>query len=251
MKVQDVMSRNVFTIRRDATIQEAARAMLEHRVSGLPVVENGGTVIGMLTEGDLLRRREPGTERHASRLTLFLNPGRAAEDYARAYGRFVSEVMTPEVISVGPEMSLEDAIDCMERERIKRLPVMDGTRLVGIFSRSDLLPIIANFARDAAADASSDSATRERVLAAIARERWAPAAQVDVTVSNGMVDLRGVILDMRDRTALRVIVENVPGVKGVRDHLVWIEPMSGSFIESEETATATQAAEAHGRQGRC
>ena len=139
MKTSDVMTRNVLTVGRETSVANAIRVMLDHNVSGLPVLDNG-KVVGIVTEGDLLRRSETGTERHRPRwLEILMGPGRMAGEYVRAHGRKVEEIMTSDVVSVTQETPLDEVVGLMERRRIKRLPVLDHDVLVGIVSRADLL----------------------------------------------------------------------------------------------------------------
>jgi CBS domain-containing protein len=217
----------------DSTVEAAARLMLGHRVSGLPVVDAGGAVVGIVTEGDLLRRTEIGSERRRSRwLELLLGPGRLAADYVLSHARQVGEVMTREVVAIAPETPLAEAVGLMERHHVKRLPVIESGRLVGILSRANLLSALVEMQAESGPEAGSDREIRARVLAEIDRVHWAPRVSVDVAVTEGVVELRGAITDERERTALRVAAENVPGVRGVRDQLVWVEPISGMVIDS-------------------
>jgi CBS-domain-containing membrane protein len=233
LKAADVMTRGAVTVASACSIEEAARLMLSHRISGLPVVDAGGTVVGMLTEGDLLRRAEIGTERRRSRwLELLLGPGRLARDYVHTHAGKVGDVMTPEVVAIAPETPLEEAVGLMERHHIKRLPVIAKTRLVGILSRANLLAALIETLGETHPKAKSDGEIRRRVLAEIDRQHWAPCASVDVAVENAVVELRGVITDEHEREALRVAAENVPGVKAVRDRLVWVEPTSGIVVDA-------------------
>jgi CBS domain-containing protein len=233
MKASDVMSQTVVTTRPDATVEEAARLMIGQRVTGLPVVDEMGTVVGVLTEGDLLRRIELGTQRsHSGWLAVFLAPGRAAQDYARSHGRKVGEMMTCEVVSVRPDTPLAEIVALMEAQGIKRLPVVEQDRLVGIVSRADLLRALTELLPQKGVVHASDADLRRRVLAAIDRQAWAPSANIDAVVKAGVVELRGCVTDDRERTGLRVIAENIPGVKDVSDHLVWIEPISDMVLEA-------------------
>jgi CBS domain-containing protein len=130
MKAVEVMSPQVITISREATIEDAARIMLHHGISGLPVVDVAGTLVGIVTEGDFLRRAETGTERKRSRwLEFLLGPGRAANEYVHSHGRKIEEVMTPEVITVSETTPLEDVVSIMEGCHIKRVPVMRGGKI--------------------------------------------------------------------------------------------------------------------------
>ena len=231
MKAADVMRHKVVTVTPETTVAEAAQIMLHHAVSGLPVVDAKGKLVGMVTEGDLLRRAETGTERHRPHwLEFILGPGRLAADYVHAHGRKVEEVMTRKVYGVTPATPLDEVVQLMERHRIKRLPVVEHDRVVGIVSRASLLPVLAHLAEKAPTTTTADTEIRTRVLEAIDKEPWAMRSCIDAVVQGGVVDLRGVILDERERAALRVIAENTPGVKGVRDHLAWVEPVSGMVL---------------------
>ncbi len=233
MKVSDVMTRTLVTTRPEASLEDAVNLMVEARVSGLPVVDSEGALIGIITEGDLLRRGELGTSGpRAGRLASFFAPGRAAHDFVRTHGHRVGEVMTGSVISTTPDASLSEAVALMETRQIKRVPVLQRGHLIGIVSRADLLRALAQLLSERRTVAISDVDLRKRVLAEIGGYRWAPRANVDVTVENGVVELRGAVSDDRERLGLRVIVENTPGVKGVHDRLIWVEPLSATVIEA-------------------
>ena len=237
MRAEDVMTREVIAVDPDATVMEAARVMLEHHISGLPVVDKQGKLVGVLSEGDFLRRRETRTERRRGRwLEFLMGPGRVAEEYTHSHGRKVSEVMTPEVHTVNETASLEDVVEIMEHKRIKRVPVMCGEQVVGIITRSNLMQAMVSLAREAPPPAADDAVIRSRLLAEIDKQQWAPAATVNVVVRDGVVELWGMIVDERQRDALKVAAENIPGVKAVKDHLVWMEPGSGLVVEPRETA---------------
>ena len=242
MKAEDVMTRAVITIDPDATVLQAARLMLQHHISGLPVVDKDGRLVGVLSEGDFLRRRETKTERKRSRwLEFLMGPGRMAAEYSHSHGSKVSEVMTTGVQSVEEVAPLEDIVALMERKRIKRVPVLCGGELVGIVTRSNLMRAMVSLARGAPPVAKGDAAIRDRLLAEFKKEAWAPIATVDVQVTDGVVELWGAVFDERQREALRVAAENIPGVKAVKDNLSWIEPVSGLVIESKEDVPAHQA----------
>src|SRR3954466_2034372 len=140
MKVSDIMTHPVLTVTPETTVGEVAELMIGHRISGLPVVNPAGDVIGIVTEGDLLRRAETGTERRRARwLEFLIAPGRLASEYAHANGRRVREVMTDSIVTVGPDDAVANLIDLLERRRIKRVPVVDQGKLVGIVSRANLV----------------------------------------------------------------------------------------------------------------
>jgi CBS domain-containing protein len=237
MKAEDVMTRDVISIAPDATVLQAARLMLQHHISGLPVVDKDGKLIGVLSEGDFLRRRETRTEHKRSRwLEFLMGPGRLAAEYSHSHGSKVAEVMTTEVQTVDETSALEDIVDLMERKRIKRVPVVCGGQLVGIVTRSNLMHAMVSMARVAEPPAKDDGAIRERLQAEFQKEIWAPATMTNVVVRDGVVELWGVIVDERQREAMKVAAENIPGVKTVNDHLAWVEPTSGMVIEPRDEA---------------
>jgi CBS domain-containing protein len=238
MKAKDVMTRRIVSIAPDATVLQAARLMLQHHISGLPVVDASGTLVGILSEGDFLRRRETATERRRSRwLEFLMGPGKIAAEYTHSHGEKVSEVMTDEARTVDEDTDLEAVVELMERHRIKRVPVMRGGKMTGILTRSNLMHAMVSMARSETAAPKGDADIRERLLSEIQAQDWAPAATVNPVVRNGVVELWGAIMDERQRAALQVAAENIPGVKAVKDHLVWIEPTSGMVIEAPGDAT--------------
>lgn len=233
MKAADVMTHDVKVIESDASVAKAVRLMLNNGFSGLPVVDAQGKLVGMLTEGDLLRRTETGTEKRRPRWLEFLaGPGRLAEEYARTHARRVDDVMTADVTSVGEETPVEQIVQIMERRRIKRVPVVRGGKVVGIVSRANLLRALARLWREPEPASIDDGALRERILAELEKQGWAPRSGIHVSVQNRVVEFTGAIMDERERAALRVLAENIPGVKAVREDLCWVEPMSGWVIEA-------------------
>ena len=232
MKAMDVMTREIVSIAPEASIMEAVRLMLQHKISGLPVVDAAGHLEGIITEGDFLRRAETGTQRKRSRWVEFLlGPGRLADEYSQTSGRTVSEVMTPDVQTVTEDAPLEQVVHLMERHRIKRIPVVRGDTLVGIVTRKNLMRALASFVLSAQPVAAGDAEIRERLLAELKKQAWAPIGLIDVAVKDGVVKLSGALTDERERRAIRIAAENIPGVKKVEDHLIWIEPNTGMIVE--------------------
>jgi CBS domain-containing protein len=238
MKAADVMSHDPLSVTTQTPILKAGCVMLQHKISGLPVTDGDGKIIGILTEGDLLRRAETGTERHRSRwLEFLLGPGRLASDYVDAHARKVGEIMTSDVAVVGPSDDLADVVHLMEKRHVKRVPVVENGKLVGIVSRADLVRALVCKLTDeglSRAVIASDADIQKAVVAIIENEPWGPRFCVDVVVEDAVVQLFGTITDDRERSALVVAAENAPGVKAVRDHLVWVEPNSGLVIGADE-----------------
>jgi CBS domain-containing protein len=239
MKASDAMTRAVISVDPDATVLQAARLMLQRRISGLPVIDKAGKLVGILSEGDFLRRRETQTERRRSRwLEFLMGPGKVAAEYTHSHGSKVFEVMTSDAYTVGEDTPLEDVVELMERRRIKRVPVLRDNQVVGIVTRSNLMHAMVSLARTEPKGAKDDAAIREKLLTEMQKEEWAPIAMTNVVVRDGVVELWGVIIDERQRQALKVAAENIPGVKSVKDHMVWVEPTSGMFIEPSEDTVA-------------
>ena len=235
MKASDVMTPDVISADPDATVLQAARYMLQHHISGLPVIDTTGKLVGILSEGDFLRRRETRTEHKRSRwLEFLMGPGKMAAEYSHTHGSKVAEVMTRDVYTVSDDASIEDIVRLMERRRIKRVPVMHGNKVVGIVTRSNLMHAMVSLSRGQSRVASSDAAIREKLLAEIKKEKLAPSSMINVVVRNGVVELWGAIVDERQRDALKVAAENIPGVKEVKDHLAWVEVNSGMVVEPRE-----------------
>jgi CBS domain-containing protein len=235
MKVSDIMTPSVVSVQPDTTVVQAVRLMLQHEISGLAVVDKNGDLVGIVTEGDFLRRSETGTQKRRSRWLQFLiGPGKLADEYVHAKGRKVEEVMTRTPHTVRGDTPLADAVEMMEKYRVKRLPVVDGRKVIGIVSRANFLHALVSVALDVKAPALDDAGIREKLMAELATQKWVAPGMLNVMVRDGVVDLWGTILDERTRSALIVAAENVPGVKRVVDHLVWVEPMSGMAIVQDD-----------------
>jgi CBS-domain-containing membrane protein len=238
MKAKDVMTPHVITVAPDASILEALRLMLQNKISGLPVVDKNGDLAGIVTEGDFLRRTETGTERKRPRWVEFvLGPGTLAKDYVHSHARRIDEVMTADVQTITEDCELDDVVALMEKHRIKRIPVVRGNALVGIVSRANLLHALATLSREVTPNPKTDQTIRDSVLAELDRQSWAPRHMIDVVVRNGVVELWGTVIDPEQRDAARVAAETVPGVKAVKCHIVWVEPMSGMAFSDPEDET--------------
>jgi predicted transcriptional regulator len=151
----------------------------------------------------------------------------------RAHARKVGEIMTPNIVSAAPASALSEVVRLMEKHKIKRLPIVEEGRLVGIISRANLVHALLEALTKPAPPSGSDDDIREAILAAIAAEPWGPRFAVSVAVEDGIVDLSGTYAYDHERTALKVLAENTPGVREVRDRLVWVEPLSGTVMPAE------------------
>ncbi len=243
MKVKDVMTSPVLSVEPDTSIWEAVRIMLQRRISGLPVIDKQGRLVGIVSEGDFLRRAETGTQRRRPNwLEFLMGPGRLADEYTRSHGRKIQDIMTPDPLTVTEDTPLDEVVRTMEKRRIKRLPVVRGNEVVGIVSRANLIHALASIVRELVPTTATDEAIRAQLLTELAKEPWAPVALIDVIVRNGVVELWGTITEERQRQALIAAAENVPGVKAVHDHLGWVDVMSGVLMyQPNEEPTQAKA----------
>jgi CBS domain-containing protein len=242
MKAKDVMTQPVISVASDTSVLEAVRVMLQNKISGLPVVDSAGHLVGIVTEGDFLRRAETGTQRRRPRwIEFFVGPGKLAEEYVHASGRKVDEVMTADVHTVAADAPLDAVVQLMERYGIKRVPVLRGRELVGIVTRANLMRALISAAVGAQpATSNGDAAIRERLLNELKKQPWAPLAGIGIAVRDGVVTLSGVITDERQRPALCVAAENIAGVKKVEDRLAWLVPGTGIVGEPPVIIGPTQ-----------
>lgn len=231
MQVRDVMTHGMIGMAEGATVAEAVETMLRSGVSALFVFDANNALIGVVSEGDFLRRDELERKRPGW-LEFLLSGGRLVEAYAHEPVRKVGEVMTRDVETIEESAELSEAVDKMMRRRIKRLAVLRGEKAVGVISRSDLLKgLLAATAR--AKGSHPDAEIKAAILAELDKLDWVPRASVRVEVADGVVTFNGAVTDEQLRDALKVIAENTPGCAAVHDHMAWIEPNSGVVIPSE------------------
>jgi CBS domain-containing protein len=241
MRAHQIMTRPVITVAPETTIVEAANTMLQKHVSGLPVIDAAGKLVGIISEGDFIRRGEIGTERKRGRFLKFiLGPGKEATDFVREHGRKVTEIMTKSPLTITEDTPLEEIVELMEKNDVKRLPVMRGDKIVGIVSRANLLQAVASLARQVPDPTADDDHIRNRVIDALEKNDWCPFG-LSVIVRDGVVHLSGVITEERSRQAAIVAAENVTGVVKVHDHLCWVDTMSGMYLNSPEDDSLAKA----------
>jgi CBS domain-containing protein len=234
MRAHQIMTRPVIAVTPETTIVEAANIMLQKHISGLPVVDATGKLVGVVSEGDFIRRSEIGTQRKRGRwLRFILGPGKSASDFVHEHGRKVSEVMTKTPLTITEDTALEEIVELMEKNNVKRLPVIREDRVVGIVSRANLLQAVASLAREVPDPTADDDHIRNRVIDAMEKNDWCPFG-LGVIVKDGIVHLSGVITEERSRQAAIVAAETVQGVKQVHDHLCWVDTMSGMYLNSPE-----------------
>lgn len=219
MKAKDIMNPHVITIGPDRTIGEAAQQMANLRISALPVVDDSGALIGIVSEGDLLRRAEIGTERHQSWWLEFVaGPAKLAGDYIKSHAGTVRDVMTKSVLTVTEETSVADIAEMLESKRIKRVPVVKGKAVIGVVSRANLIQALAAQKKTPVPASADDGTIRTEILARYRKERWAASPNTNVVVKDGVVELWGFTSSEEEIAAYRVLAEGVPGVKKVVDH---------------------------------
>jgi CBS domain-containing protein len=226
MKAADVMVSNVITVSPEASVQDVADILLTNRISAVPVVASNGALIGIISEGDLIRRVETGTERRRSWwLELLTGSAPLAADYVKSHGRTVADVMTRAVITAKPDTPLRDIAALLEKKRIKRVPIVRNRKVVGIVSRANLVQALASRRQaNEPGPAVNDTTIREEVMARLDAESWTRFTPVNVIVNDGNVDLWGVVDSETAKTAVRVAAEVTPGVRAVNDHLV-VQPI--------------------------
>jgi CBS domain-containing protein len=221
MRAHQIMTKPVITVTPETTIFEAANVMLRNHVSGLPVVDASG-------------RSEIGTERRRRRwLSSVLLPGSAARDFVAEHGRKISQVMTPDPVTVTEDVPLADVVDRMEAKGVKRLPVMRGEKIVGIVTRANVLQAVASLGRHVPDPTADDDHIRNRIFHVMEKQDWCPLG-LSVIVRDGIVHLSGILIDEQGRQPTIIAAENVDGVVKVHDHLRWLEPISGLSIASPE-----------------
>ncbi len=226
MNAADVMTAAVVTVRPDTPVTEIVHLLLRHGISGVPVVDEHRAVLGVVSEGDLLRRAELGTEKqHGAWRTFFTGTARLAGEYVRSHGKLARDVMTQDVVCVGPAAPLDMIADLMEERHIKRVPVVAERALVGIVSRSNLLRALASRAADAstgagAATPESDAEIRRLLKQELARQPWSRRSDNSVVVNDGVVHLWGLVASPEEGRALELAAGAMAGVKRVENHTV-------------------------------
>jgi CBS domain-containing protein len=222
------MTRAVVTVSPNSSVSDALRLMLGQRISGLPVVDDLHRVVGILTEGDLLRRVETGTQKARPGWLQFLrSPALQAADYARTHGRKIEEIMTREVTTAPETSTLEELVSLMENNHIRRVPITTDGRLVGVVSRADLLRVLARELDKTPPESSPDAVLRLKIVGELTGQPWVGRGQVTVVVTDGVAYLKGFVYDERERDAIRIAAETVAGIGKVHDELDCLDPNLG------------------------
>jgi len=219
MKARDVMVSPVITVTSHASVGDVAKVLLDRRISAVPVVDEKGKLVGIVSEGDLMHRAEAGTERQRPWwLRGFIGPDALAFDYIKAHARKVTDVMTREVVTASADTPLNEIATLMEKKAIKRVPIVQNGQPVGIVSRANLIQAVAS-ARKGLDIPASDADIRDKLLAHLKAQPWAHISLLNVTVSDGIVDLWGLTNSDTEKQAIRVAAESLPGVRAVNDNL--------------------------------
>ena len=222
MNAADILTADVITVREDTPIQQIVTTLLARRISGVPVVNAEGAVVGLVSEGDLLRRAELGTQkRRGSWLTFFTGTATLATDYVRSHGETARDIMTRTVVWVSPGTSVSDIADLMEERRVKRVPVIDDGKLVGIVSRSNLLRALASTASAPGGESQvSDEDIRSALFAELSNQAWSKRSDNSVVVSDAVVHLWGLVTTREEQRALELAAKGVAGVRAVESHMI-------------------------------
>lgn len=220
MHAKDIMTSPVVTVGPDTAVRHVAALLLKHRISAVPVLSNG-KLVGIVSEADLLHRHEIGTQtagRGGSWWLRLLSADSSVSAYVKSHATRARDVMTAEVVTIAPDTPVADIATLLERRRVKRVPVVEGKRVVGIVSRSNLVQALAAKGRQISADATGDGAIRARLTAELERQPWWRSTTSNVIVTDGVVHYFGTVEAEQERQAARIAAENVPGVRRVEDH---------------------------------
>ena len=219
MKARDIMVSPVITVKPYSSVKEVAKILLEKRISAVPVVDEGGKLLGMVSEGDLMHCSEAGTERQRSWwLRLMAGDDTLAADYVKAHGRKVADVMTQNVITATPDTPLDEIAILLEKNSIKRVPIVKDAQLVGIVSRANLVQAVASAPKGLDIPLF-DSTIRDKLLAHLKAQPWLHTDLLNITVTDSVVTLWGITTSETERKAIRVAAEAMPGVRSVNNHL--------------------------------
>lgn len=220
MRAAQVMSPGVLSVSADASVFDAAELLVGSGVSAMPVVNEAGRIVGIVSEADLMRRPEIGTEPHKSWLRrFFADDATAAAEYVSLHSRRVSDVMTKHVVTVLEDAPLGEVAEVMAKHKIKRVPVLRGDVIVGVVSRANVVQALLSRDPKSPASAPTDDRLRRDVQAAVTGQPWTSPWPVNIVVNAGVVHLWGFVPSEQASAAYRVAAENVAGVKKVKNHM--------------------------------
>jgi len=230
MKAHEIMTTAVVTAKPETPVQEIAALMTAKRISGVPVLGTQGHLLGMVSQSDLLQRKEIGTvPRHKWWLRVFSDPDRLAREYSKTHGMRAQDVMTRHVITVQADANLNEVAAILDRSKIKRVPVLRDGKMVGLIARSDLVKVLSQTASAEATGNVHDGDLQRVLNDKMKSQPWLDASFLNVIVENGTVQLWGLVSSDDQREALRTLVEETAGVKKVDDRLSVGRPAMGAI----------------------
>lgn len=216
LTARDLMAAEVVTVPPDTPVVAVARLLADRGISAVPVVDGNGTVLGIVTEADLIRRLAGEADKARSWLgSLFSSDVSDAERYARTHGVTARDIMTTSVVAVQPDIPAANVAQMMEEKAIRRVLVTEAGRLRGVVSRADLLRALVAPVREAGE--LSDERIRRAVVEAMRKQPWAHTFLTMFDVKQGVVEFYGFRRSDAVQRGLRVLALNVPGVKDVVD----------------------------------
>jgi len=232
MKASDVMVANVISVSPAAPVREVARVLLSNQISAVPVLDELGRLIGIVSEGDLIRRAELHTEHRRSWwLSLFSNKDKEAlaVEFMKAHSQSVTDVMTRDVITAAPDTPLREIAGLLEKNHIKRVPIIDEEgKVLGIVSRANLIQALATLVEDTDQAGTDDTTIRQKVMAQFRSEEWSKYSTLNATVQGGTVELWGFVGSEAEKEAARVTAELVPGVHAIENNVI-VRPIAAGF----------------------
>src|SRR5262245_9591116 len=220
MNAADMMTSQLLTIGPEATVRDAAWMMLTHRISAVPVLDGQGRLVGIISEGDLLRRAETGTQRRHSWWGMFgIGSELLAAEFVKSHGRQVADVMTRDVITARENTPAHEIARLMETNGIKRVPVVEDGKLIGVVSRADFLTALTGLPQPGEGKSADDVTLRRAIVARLDAMPWIQPSIVNVAVHDGTAELTGLADSDAQRRAVHIVVETTPGVHAVEDNM--------------------------------
>ncbi|WP_300513384.1 CBS domain-containing protein [Aliiroseovarius sp.] len=214
------MTKTVVTGRPDMTVSQAAELMSQHHISAIPVLDDAGAIVGIVSEGDLMRRVEGANDPPRSWwLSLFSETGKNAGDFIRERGQHLRDIMTRHVTTVTPATPVGQIARVLEKNKIKRVPVVEGGKLIGIVSRANLLQALAAQPVVHLRSEASVDEKRDIVLGALAQVPGLNAVHLNVIVTDNRVDIWGIVNSDDEEAAARVALEAIDGLGEISMHL--------------------------------
>jgi CBS domain-containing protein len=227
VKARDIMVRNVFSVSPEASVRQVANILFKNRISAAPVVDERGRLIGIISEGDLLRRVELETDyRRSWWLKIFARKSKEALaiEYRKSHARRVKDVMTRRVITARPATPLRDIAALLEKNRIKRVPIVANRKVIGIVSRANLIQALASFRKESEQSTITDSMIRKRIMAHFKSEQWSKHSLLNATVQGGTVKLWGIVDSEAEKEAARLAAEQLAGVQAIENNVI-VQPV--------------------------